>query len=116
MEFCDSRDAARAAQFEKGTTEYPVTVELLGLREAPVTKPASGISSSSGAPPLSKSSFSTFESLVLRNLRQAEERRKLTDALKNEDAQQWSPVIPTTRHRFSARYVSPSIRMTVWNM
>ena len=85
VEFCDSKASARAAQFEKGTMESPVTVELVGQRRAPETKSTSGLSSSSGARPLSKSSFDTFESLVLRNLRQAEERRKLTEAIRNEN-------------------------------
>ena len=85
VEFCESKDAARAALLERGTVENPVTVEAIGQRQAPATKPVIGLSSSSSAPPLSKSSFDTFESLVLRNLRQAEERRKLTEALKDDD-------------------------------
>lgn len=85
VEFCDARDAARAARYEKGTTDDPVTVELIGQRQSAVENPTGGLSSASSAPPLSKSSFDTFENLVLRNLRQAEERRKLTEELKNDD-------------------------------
>ena len=93
VEFCNARDATRAAQLEKGTADCPVTVELVGQRPPPETKPASMFPSaassfptSASAPPMSRSSFDTFESLVLRNLRQAEERRKLTEALQKEDS------------------------------
>ena len=85
VEFSDPRGAVRAAQLEKGTAENPLNVELIGQRRTPAAAPASEFPAAPCAPAMSKSSFDTFESLVLRNLRQAEERRKLTEALKQED-------------------------------
>ncbi|XP_043191150.1 dnaJ homolog subfamily C member 17-like [Amphibalanus amphitrite] len=86
VEFCDPQAASRAAQLEKGSAENPVTVELVGQRRAQAAEPGRVSAAPTSAPPMSRSSFDTFESLVLRNLRQAEERRKLTEALQKEDS------------------------------
>ncbi|XP_037082767.1 dnaJ homolog subfamily C member 17-like [Pollicipes pollicipes] len=85
VEFSDPRAALRASQFERGLAGCPLTVDLIGARQSEV-KPTTGMASSSSEPPLSQSSFDTFESLVLRNLRQAQERKKLLEEIKSEDS------------------------------
>jgi len=103
IEFSDPQAASKAALEEKGSSDCPLTVKLLGTNLGTPQASADSLPSKSSAapsrgsaapsrgpaapsqPPQSQASFNTFESLVLRNLRQAQERQKLTADLEASD-------------------------------
>ncbi|VDI22699.1 dnaJ homolog subfamily C member 17-like isoform X1 [Mytilus galloprovincialis] len=77
VEFKDRNAASMAAQFEKGLSENPLTfIWLDGQVEATTT---------TSQPTVVSSDDTDFESVVLRKMRQAEERKRLIEQMKEED-------------------------------
>ncbi|XP_070493022.1 dnaJ homolog subfamily C member 17 [Chironomus tepperi] len=72
VEFKTQDAAEMAVQYEKGIISNPLKMEWIG--DAPRSKKAGATVTESD-----------YESLVLRQMRQAEERRKLIEQMKNED-------------------------------
>lgn len=77
VEFKTQEAAEMAVDYEKGNMNNPLSLEWVG--DSPNTK-RHGISSSSVTD-------NDFESLVLRQMRQAEERKKLIEQMMREDAE-----------------------------
>lgn len=77
VEFRDRGAASMAAQFEKGRSENPLSFVWLDGQEPP---PSSTYQQASFA-----ASNDDFESLVLRKMRQAEERKRLIEQMKDEE-------------------------------
>lgn len=78
VEFCTREAAEMAFAYEKGDLKNPIRLSWIGGVAPVQNKPTM---------PCTSSSNTDFESLVLRNLRQAEERKRLIEQMEREDAE-----------------------------
>ncbi|CAG0879851.1 unnamed protein product [Darwinula stevensoni] len=81
IEMVDHRSAEMAQRLEKGYLDDPLIVTLIGHKGC--SEPVRDFSSTS----FGLQTETDFESLVMRQLRQAEERRKLIEEMKRKDAE-----------------------------
>lgn len=87
IEFLDPKAAMRACRFEKGVEPNLLTVELVG---SPSQKTVASTypdvrNIAPSVPAMSQAGFDTFENMVLKNMRQAQERKNLTEKKDGEE-------------------------------
>jgi DnaJ family protein C protein 17 len=86
VEMSTKQAAADAVNIERGFADHPLKIKLLDSGEDKHSKVSNVISSSSSAQKVAES-FQDYETLVMRQLRQQEERKRLIEQmLKDEEA------------------------------
>lgn len=87
VEFTTKEGAEMAVSYEKGDLKNPLKLSWLGGKEPSHTSNTASAAAAPAPPPSSATlNNNDFESLVLRNLRQAEERKRLIEQMEKEEA------------------------------